>query len=123
MNSETLLAKLSEISERQGKILANQDNDRKLLEEHSSLLKEHHKVLTRNTVTVEEHHKRSLLLEAEIKRVDADVRNIQDHVDKVQHMGLGVVNFFKGLGAMMAGLSTLGGVLWAIYELAKKIGL
>jgi len=121
--STQIFTKLTEISEKQAEILANQHNDRKLLEKHSDQLDRHSEILVRNTITVEEHHRRSLLLEAEMKRVDNDVESIKSHVSKVQDMGKGAIAILKMTAAGVGGVSTLGGLLWGAYQIAQKLGL
>lgn len=112
---DPVIEKLSEVSEKQAEILANQLNQQKILEKHSDLLEKQGETLLRNTLTVEEHHRRSTLLEKEVKRLDNDVRKIQDKVENVK--GIGKLVMWLGYLAMAMPL------LYGLFIALKKLGL
>lgn len=122
---------LLEMSANQREYLVSQNNQQKALDRVFETLEKTNETLLRNTITVEEHHKRSNLLEQELRRIDAkvseeDIQHLKAQAEAVEHTR----NLFKSLqylakivGWIIGGLSTLGGMLWGLYQIAQKIGL
>lgn len=103
-------------------IMTNQDNQQKKQDEHSGLLRTQGETLLRNTITVEEHHKRSTQLEHRQDRVEADVEILKTILATSQSNKQYLKDFFITLGYVVAGLPAIGGVLWGLYEIVKKLG-
>lgn len=103
--------KLNELSVQLSVVHTTLGFQAKSLDKLTENQEEANKILLRNTQTVEEHHRRSLLLEAEVKRVDAEVENINEHVIEVR----GVIKFAK------AAIVLLGG-LYSIIKILEYIG-
>ena len=114
--TDEILKKLSEISENQQKMIVVQESQEKLLEKHTETLEKQGEVLLRNTITVEEHHRRSLALEAQMEQLEKEVRHIENHVSQME----GVGNFFKVVGWVVGAILGIGGVLSLI---ARGIGV
>lgn len=118
MNTE-ILEKLSELNASQREMLANQANQQKLLEKHSELLERQGETLLRNTITVEDHKRRSDLLEAEQKIVREEIASINAHVNRVK----GVITAGQWAGGIIGTLATLGSIIWGAFQLFKMLGL
>lgn len=90
---QLMLSSVEKLSSRMDKIADNQ--------------LEQAKILTRNTVTVEEHHRRSTLLEDEFKIVKNDVEEVKEHVHNIQGMG----KLFRWMGIVAGSLISLFGLI------------
>lgn len=117
--NEEMFAK---ILEGQGKISANIDDLKTRVETQGGMLLKQNETLIRNTITVEEHHKRSLYLEQQqdslIKRIDV----LEDGVEAKQAVKHFVRDSVKWVGYVGIAVSSLGGVLTVIYQVFKKLG-
>ena len=89
------------------------------IKEHSKVLKEQNETLIRNTITIEEHDRRATAskekinkvsdeFEAEIKRLDAKVDQLETYVTEL-----------KGVGKMFKGVSFVLGLALAALALLK----
>lgn len=110
-----ILIKLAEIS-------AVQKQQTEALEKYAEIQTKQNEILLRNTITVEEHHKRSLYLEAEQQKLEAQIEPIKAHVEQIRGIG----NFIKWSSSIVGLLVTLGGVIWGAIKLlfwVKGIGL
>jgi len=92
---------LIEIREAQVMMSVKQDRNTALLNKHAELLDKsreeqvrQNETLLRNTITVEEHHRRSLALEKQIARVETEIEPIKAHVQQLT----GVGKFFRMVG-------------------------
>lgn len=121
--SDQVLEKLGEVAITQAKILANQDNQQKILDKCTELLEEHSKILVRNTVTVEDHHKRSLHLENRQDEVEDRMEAIETSA-KVEEGKRSYLKELAGtIGIWATAITAVSGVLYGLYELAQKLGL
>ena len=112
--NEPILERLSELSEKQGVVLANQANQQKLLEKHNEMLEKQGEILIRNTAIVDEHQRRSTMLEAELRATKDEVDEISKHVEQV-----------KGIGKLITWLGAIAAIiplLYGIYQVFKKVG-
>lgn len=69
-------------------------------------------IMARNTVSLEEHIKRTNLLEEEVKRLDEDVRPVKDHVTAMKHSGKLIYTVIK----LLAALASIIGVIAALMK-------
>jgi septal ring factor EnvC (AmiA/AmiB activator) len=98
--SDDIIAKLTEIATTQ-KI---QNESQK---EHTRKLSDHNETLARLTATVEAHHRRSILIEQDVKRIDKDINEIQTHIHKVEGAG----SLIRWIAYVCGAVIALGGVL------------
>lgn len=68
-------------------VLKSLEDVERVLEKVTDKQAEQSEILTRNTITVEQHHRRSTLLEQEIKRMETDMAEVREHVQQVQGAG------------------------------------
>lgn len=123
MPTQMVLEKLTEIAETQAKIAANQDNDRKLLEKHSEQLAEFSNILTRNTITVEDHHKRSLHLERRQEELESRQDTVENYIKVQKAKKQGVKELFTWVGYIGSGIGAVSGLLWGAYQFLKTLGV
>jgi len=121
--TDILIEKISEIASAQARIMANQDNDRKLLEKHSEKLENYNIILTRNTVTVEDHHKRSLHLENRQDEVEDRQTKLEQFIATQKAKKQGVKELLSQLGIIVSASTAVGGALWGIFEFIKSLGV
>lgn len=121
--SGPMLEKLSEIAEGQVRIVANQDNDRKILEKHSEQLQEFSEILLRNTITVEDHKRRSLSLEKRQDKVEVRQDKVEDYLVKEKAKRQGIKEFFTLASYVFSGASAVGAALWGAYQFLKNLGV
>lgn len=73
-------------------------------------------VLIRNTTVMEEHHRRSTLLEAHVDKIESrfykELGPIKDHIDMVSYG-------FKGIMWVFAGVAAISGLILTV----KQLGL
>ena len=88
-----------------------------MIKDHTKVLKEQSETLIRNTITVEEHGKRSTSLERDLEKVAADlstkVADLDKKVDKMEAYIIevrGVGKFFKLLMGVMGFVVAVGTV-------------
>jgi hypothetical protein len=112
----------SEVLSKLAAIITNQDNQQKILDQHSKLLKSQGETLLRNTITVEEHHKRSTNLEMRQDRLESELLLLKSDVATAKSNKQYLKNFFLTVGYFAAGLPAIGGVLWGAYQILKKLG-
>lgn len=84
---DPIIEKLTEMAVSQKEILVRLDSYQKTLDKHTELLDKHNETLLRNTITVEEHHKRSLMLEEAQEQLRTDFKEVEDHVSEVKALG------------------------------------
>jgi hypothetical protein len=84
---DPIIDRLTELSVDQKEILVRLDAAQKMLDKHADLLEKHNETLLRNTITVEEHHRRSLMLEEAQKALELKVTEAEDHVAEVKVLG------------------------------------
>jgi len=113
----------SEILAKLATVITNQENQEKVLNKHSDLLEDQGKVLLRNTITVEEHHKRSTHLELRQEALETEVQSLKAEVATAKSNKAYLKDFFVTVGYIAAGLPAIGGVIWGLYQLAQKLGL
>ncbi len=113
----------NEILERLATVAEKLDNQSKLLDKHSSILEEHGRVLLRNTITVEEHHKRSTSLEVRQDALEIKVEVIKDEVSTSKSNKQYLKDFFITVGQIAVGIPAIGGALWGLYQLLQKLGI
>lgn len=118
--NEEMFAK---ILEGQGKISANIDDLKSRVDNQAGILIKQGDVLVRNTVTVEEHHKRSLFLEEEQKALAQRIDALEDGVEAQKTVKHFIKDLVKWVGYIGIATSATGGILAALYEIAKKLGL
>jgi len=113
MDTKEILERLSEIKQLHVELTVIQKAQTKLLEKHSEILESQKETLLRNTITVEEHHKRSLFLESKIDELEDEIEPLKAHLAG----GTAIVGFIR-LGTFI-----LGGILSAfgIYNIIKVI--
>ena len=95
-----VLVKLAEIS-------TVQKQQTEVLDKHSEMLEKQNEILLRNTITVEEHHRRSLFLEAEQAKLEAQIEPIKAHVEQMKGIG----KFIKWVSTVVGLLTLLGGAV------------
>ena len=104
------------IDEKLGKILATQEIHMVMTKDLQKEAASQREVLTRNTLTVEEHHKRSTMLEAELKRVEAEadksIQEVRDHVIQVE-----------GAGKLLTWIAKFCGLILTLAAIVKLIVL
>lgn len=98
---------MTDINEKLGKVLATQSFHTETLRTISEELKSQKETLTRNTQIVDEHQRRSTLLEQEVRRIEGGLGEVKDHVTRVE----GVGRFIKWIGALSAALTSVGVLL------------
>ena len=113
----------SEILAKLATVITNQENQEKVLNKHAQLLEEQGKTLLRNTITVEEHHRRSTQLEMRQDSLEAEVNTLKSDFSTSKSNKAYLKEFFVTVGYIAAGLPAIGGVLWGLYQLAQKLGL
>lgn len=119
---QEILDKLNSLSETQAVIIANQINQAKSLEKIENDLKDQAEVLTRNTVIVDAHHKRSLNLEDRQEKLEDNFGALKIEIE-VEKGKRDYKKQFLLSGAYTATiLSAIGSLLWGLYTLAKKLG-
>lgn len=102
---QEVLDKLSEISASQREMNVILKTQGKTLEKHANLLELQQETLIRNTITVEEHHKRSIALENRQKELEAEIEPIRDHVISVQAVFKAMKWFGIFFGAVLSAAS------------------
>src|SRR5689334_22326864 len=95
-----VLIKLAEIS-------AVQKHQTEVLDKHSEMLANQNDILLRNTITVEEHHRRSLYLEAQQDKIEAELAPIKAHVEQIRGIG----SFIKWCSVVVGLLVAVGGAV------------
>lgn len=123
VSAKDVLEKLSEVTGTQREILVNQASQQKLLERHAEVLEEHGRVLLRNTITVEDHHRRSLYLEEEQKQLKAQVQMLKSTIETENSNRAFLKSVVISIGYMFTALGAVGGVLWAAYKFLKSLGV
>jgi hypothetical protein len=121
--SKELLEKLAEVTVTQREILTNQGHVQKLLDKHTEILEEQGKTLIRNTITVEEHHRRSLYLEEEQKALKAEVHSLKTTVETENSNRAFLKSIVISAGYVFTAIGAAGGVLWGIYNFLKGLGV
>lgn len=85
--SEKILEKLAEIQAACSELAANQKNNYLAIQEQGKTLKSQAEILLRNTITVEQHERRSTMIENELKAFQEEMRPVKDHVQQLQGAG------------------------------------
>lgn len=102
-----VIEKLLEIQASQREMMANQQNQKEILDKHTIILEKQQETLIRNTITVETHERRSTALEARLKHIEEEeLEPIKDHVKAVQVL----INALKWIGAFAGFILTCIGV-------------
>jgi uncharacterized protein YwgA len=85
------------------------------LEEHKTSLEAINQTLIRNTVSLEEHVKRTNLLERKFEHIDTEVDGLKDHLKEIKWMTSGVFKFM----ILVAGIASFVGTLITILDKFK----
>ena len=117
-----ILERLNEIYAEQGKVIAVQERNTKSLDRQWESLEKiraeqavQNETLARNTSTLEEHHRRSLALEEQVKLLKAEVDPIKTHVHNLE----GVGKFMRILGYSAGAITAVYGVFKLITTIMK----
>lgn len=102
-----VLEKLAELSATQREILTNQSIQQKQLDNQAGLLQTQSETLLRNTLTVEEHHKRSTLLEQEVKRLDTAFDDVKMDISNTKAVWKAYMWMFGTVGGFIAAAAGL----------------
>lgn len=106
------------------KVLMNQvESLVKTQEKHSDKLDEISVTLLRNTITVEEHEKRSTNLETQQTADRTRIAALEDAAKDAKSRSKQNRIIFGSIAAAAAGLGTISGLFGQIYQLMKKLGL
>lgn len=100
------LQQLIDISSAQKELLTNQATQQKILEKNSELLEAQAATLLRNTLTLEEHHRRTSALEEVVELEKNKIATLEAKSQKFQ----GVIDVIKWL----SGISGVGTVAYQI---------
>ena len=98
-----------EILEKLTDIIATQRFHSDILDKHTTILEKQGETLLKNTIIVEEHQRRSIALEAEVKRLDKDATIYKAQKLAVSKMW-SIVVMVTAIG------SSVVGILWTIYK-------
>ena len=102
MQEEEILEKLMDI-------IATQRFHSEILDRHTTLLEKQGDTLIKNTTVVDEHQRRSLALESEVKRINVDVETYKARKLAISRLW--------SIIAMIAAIGSSGvGILWAVYK-------
>lgn len=104
--------KLIEILATQKTIISNQESQGRVLDRHTEKLERHAEILERNTVIVDEHHKRSTMLEDRFSELKAEVDEISEKYKTI-----------KNLAKFITWLGGFGGLIVASITIMKYLGV
>lgn len=123
MSEEKILSKIEDLKVAQAEIITYQKQHAKDLTRHADLLEKQQELLLRNTITVEEHHKRSTALEESFKLLKAEVDKVKGDVTGAKTSAKAISGAFEII-AKYAGWGVAAiGVLWQLYVFLKSKGL
>jgi hypothetical protein len=110
---DEILKKLAKIENGQLSIDITLKAQKETLDKHANLLMTQNETLLRNTLTVEEHHKRSLHLEKLQEKLQNEITPIKEHVTSVT----AIFSFIKWTGITAAAILSTIGALTALTKL------
>lgn len=100
---DPIFEKLSELAINQREMSTTLAGQQRAIEKHSDLLEKNNETLLRNTITVEDHARRSDLLEQEQKGIKSELDEIKQHVDFVKGVGY----FIKWTGIAVGAMASI----------------
>jgi len=122
MNEEKILTKIEDLKVAQAEIITNQKQHSTILTRHSDLLEKQGEVLLRNTITVEEHHKRSTMLEEQMKTLRKELDEVKSSVSNAKTSAKAISGAFEVIAKYAGWGVAVVTVLWQLYVFLKSKG-